>query len=307
MNAEHTLGRPAFSSGIETFIYLKLKSTFVPLIKDRMACVAAIFLLVLIVSAVAAPILAPFDPRDQDLMHRLSEPGVSSPNGMHWLGTDELGRDVLSRLMYGSRVTLAVAAGAVFVCFMFGTLLGMAAGYIGGWLDTLLMRLVDLMMAFPLLLLALVCLYILGPSLQNVIIVLAVVRWPMFARIARARTLSVKQELYVLAAQSIGAKTPRIMFLHVLPNLLTPLLVLATLEVAANILTESSLSFLGMGVQPPDASWGLMLSDAREYIFGSPWLITIPGLAIFTTVLSTNQFGMWLRILNDPLQRWRLN
>jgi peptide/nickel transport system permease protein len=240
------------------------------------------------------------------LMHRLLPIGSFIEGGFHLLGSDEIGRDVLSRLIYGSRVTLAVALGAVLVSGVIGVSMGLVSGYYGGRVDDMLMRLVDLTMAIPLLLLALVMLYILGPGTQNVVIVLGAIRWPLFARLTRASTLSVKQEEYVLAAHCMGCRPARVMFRHILPNLLTPLLVVATLEVAANILTESTLSFLGMGIQPPDASWGLMLSAAQPYMVSNPGLIAIPGLVIFLTVLSINLVGTWLRMLNDPTQRWRL-
>jgi peptide/nickel transport system permease protein len=276
------------------------------LLRDKLVCFAALFLGVIAFCAVLAPFIAPYSPLSQALMSRLLPPGSFSPSGFHLLGTDELGRDILSRLMYGSRVTLAVAAAAVLVSGVLGTLTGLIAGYCGGWIDSAIMRAVDLMMAVPLLLLALVLLYVFGASLQNVIIVLGIVRWPTFARMSRASTMSIKQEDYVLAAYTIGGRPAHILFKHVLPNILTPLFVLITLEAAANILTESTLSFLGMGVQLPNASWGLMLASAREYMLVSPWLIAIPGVSIFITVLSINVFGMWLRSLSDPLHRWRM-
>jgi peptide/nickel transport system permease protein len=279
---------------------------FAALLRDRLTSFAAIFLAVVVFSGMAASFVAPYDPMEQKLSSRLLPPTTTSAAGFHILGTDELGRDILSRLIYGSRVTLAVAVGAVLVSALLGTVMGLISGYTGGWLDNLLMRIVDLTMAFPLVLLALVLLYVLGPSMQNVIIVLGVVRWPLFARLARSSTLCIKEEEYIHAATAIGCKSDRIIFRHILPNALTPLFVLTTLEVAANILTESTLSFLGMGVQPPDASWGLMLAAGRQYILTSPWLIAIPGLAIFTTVLCINLVGMWLRVLKDPLQSWRL-
>jgi peptide/nickel transport system permease protein len=270
-----------------------------------LTALAVLFLTVLAFCAVLAPVVSPYDPVEQDLMHRLLPPFSFSPAGFHLFGTDEIGRDTLSRLMYGSRITLAIAAGAVLVSGVTGTLMGLFAGYLGGWIDDLIMRIVDLTMAVPLLLLALVMLYVLGPSTQNVVIVLGVIRWPLFARLARASTLSIKEEEYVYAAQIIGCSQARIMLKHILPNLLTPLLVVATLEVAANILTESTLSFLGMGVQPPNASWGLMLAAGETYMLTYPSIIAIPGLAIFITVLSVNLVSTWLRMLNDPTQRWR--
>ncbi len=307
MTVQSASDRASHRRGAGIFTRITHSQTLAALWSDRLTCFSALFLALVAVCALLPTVIAPYDPLDQMLLSRMLAPFSTSPAGFHLLGTDELGRDVLSRLIYGSRVTLLVAAGAVLVSGTIGTVIGLVAGYSSEWLDNLLMRLVDLTMAFPLILLALVLLYVLGPSTQSVVVVLGAIRWPLFARLARASTLSIKHTDYVLAARSIGCRPATVLFKHILPNAFTPLLVTSTLEVAHNIMTESTLSFLGMGVQPPNSSWGLMLAAGQGYIFTSPWLVTIPGLTIFITLLCVNILGMWLRMLNDPLQRWKLS
>ncbi|MCL4369843.1 MAG: ABC transporter permease [Chloroflexi bacterium] len=258
------------------------------------------------VSGVGAGFFSPHDPYAQDLLSRNDGPMTPSDNGIsHILGTDALGRDQLSRLIYGSRITLTVGFASILASGIMGTLLGILAGYYRGWVDDLIMRIVDVQMGFPSLLLALVILYGAGSGFFNVVLVLAVTRWMVYARVTRSLTLSLRESAFVDAARAIGCTDRRIIFRHVLPNLLSPLLVLATMEVATVILTEASLDFLGLGIQPPESSWGLMLAQGRQYITTAWWLVTFPGLAILLTTLSFNLLATWVRAVSDPVQRWR--
>jgi peptide/nickel transport system permease protein len=275
---------------------------------DKLTLAALIFLIVLMFSAVFAPLVSPFDPEAQSLMLRNQPPMTEAENGSaipHLLGTDQLGRDLLSRLLFGARVSLLVGfIGALFSGIV-GVVLGLTAGYYRGWVDDLIMRFVDIQMGFPSLMTALLVLYVLGPGMWKVILVLAVTRWMVFARVTRSLVLSLREEIFVKAAQTVGCSDRRILFRHVLPNLLSPLLVLVTLEVATMILTEASLSFLGLGIQPPQSSWGLMLAQGRSYVTTAWWLVTFPGLIILLTALSLNLVATWTRAVTDPVTRWR--
>lgn len=275
---------------------------------DKLALAATLFLIMIVLSAIFAPLITPFSPTDQSLFLRNSAPFTAAEDGgsiPHLLGTDALGRDLLSRLIYGARVSLAVAALGVIVSGTFGVVLGLVSGYYGGRVDDVIMRAVDVQMGFPSLLLALIVLYALGPSIVNVIFVLAITAWTIYARVARGITLSQRENVFVDAALSIGCSDRRILFVHLLPNMLSPLLVLGTLQTASLILSEASLSFLGLGIQPPDSSWGLMLAEGRQYVRSAWWLVTFPGLAIFFTALSLNLLASWFRDVTDPVQRWR--
>jgi peptide/nickel transport system permease protein len=223
--------------------------------------------------------------------------------GSHPLGTDELGRDILSRILYGSRVTLSIAAAAVILGGVVGVLLGIVAGYSRGMVDRVLMRIVDVQLSLPLMLLALLVVAALGPSTRNLIIVLALTSWLRYARIIRGQVLALREREFILSAHSIGAGTWRIILRHLLPNVMTPALVIATLELARIIIMDASLSFLGLGVQPPNPSWGRMLADGRVYISSAWWIVTFPGIAILLTVLSVNLLGDWLRDYFDPKLR----
>ena len=278
-------------------------------LKDLTRSKAGLFGFVLLVVIIALALLAPLldlpDPTRGDLRARLAGPtweGLFSP-GAHPLGTDEVGRDILSRLIHGSRMTLMVASTAVVLGGIVGTMLGILAGYKGGIVDRLLMRLVDIQLAIPLMLLALLVVAALGPSIRNVVLVLALTSWIRYARIIRAQVLSLREREFVQSARAIGASTARIMFLHILPNVLTPALVVGTLELARVIIMDAALSFLGLGVQPPTPSWGRMLADGRVYLSSAWWVVTFPGLAIVLTVLSVNLFGDWLRDYFDPKTR----
>ena len=275
------------------------------LLKSRSGLFGFVLLTFFVLVAIFAPMLGLSSPIRGDLMARLAPPtwtGLFSP-GAHPLRTDEVGRDILSRIVHGSRLTLMIAATAVILGGVIGTFLGIAAGYYRGVVDRVLMRLVDIQLALPLMLLALLVVAALGPSFNNLIIVLALTSWIRYARIIRGQVLALREREFVQSAHAIGASTLRIMLRHILPNVLTPALVVATLELARIIIMDAALSFLGLGVQPPNPSWGRMLADGRVYISTAWWIVTFPGLAILLTVLSVNLLGDWLRDYFDPKLR----
>lgn len=263
---------------------------------------------VLVLAAVAlialfAPLVAPYDPNAQNLLGRLKPPGTVVRNVFYLLGSDELGRDLLSRLVYGARVSLAVAFLSVALSSVVGTLLGMVAGYRRGLIEIVVMRIVDVFLSIPAILLAIITVAVLGPSLANVIIVLALTRWPRYARVAYGQTLAVAGMPYVRLSAFMGAGPAWILRRHVLPNILGAVAVVATLEFGLMVLFESGLSFLGLGVQPPTASWGAMLSTGRNYVATAWWIATFPGLCLFLLVLSVNLLGDELRDRLDPRTR----
>lgn len=261
--------------------------------------VGGAILLFLIVLALAAPVVAPYDPLAPSYDERLS-----SPNSDHLFGTDQTGRDVFSRVLHGSRISLRVGIIAVAIAVSLGVTLGLAAGYYGGFIDTIIMRFIDILLAFPGFLLALAIIAMLGASLRNSMIAVGIGSLTGFARLVRGSVLSVKQTDYVLAARVVGVQDKRIMWFHILPNAMSPIIVLATLELPAAILIAAGLSFLGLGAQPPSPEWGAMLVDGRAYIQTAWWLITFPGIAIFFTVLGFNMFGNALQdALNPRLRR----
>lgn len=284
---------------------------------DTITLVSATFLLFVILVAAFAPLVSPHDPEDQQLRLRHLPPGstgmamdrtVDPPvqdERFFLLGTDHLGRDMLTRLFYGARISMTVGILGVLVSGIIGMFLGLMAGYYRGIVDDVIMRAVDVFMSVPLLLLALMVLYILGPSFTNIIIVFAVARWMLYCRVTRGVVLSLREQAFVDAARAIGCSDRRIIGRHIVPNLITPLLTIAALEVPRNILTESTLSFLGFGIQPPQSSWGLMLAQGRQYIVTAWWVVVVPGTSIFLTALAFNLFGVWMRAVSDPLQRWR--
>lgn len=262
---------------------------------DRSAQVA-FWLVVLIVGvAVAAPVIAPYNPDDPHYDHSLEGP---SPQFI--LGTDLTGRDVFSRLLYGARISLAVGVVAVSMAVVIGVPIGSVAGYLGGWIDEGLMRLMDILIAFPALVLALALVGTLGPSLRNVILIIGIVYSPQYARLIRGSVLSVKEKEYVEAARNTGITDVAILFKHIVPNAMAPVLVQATFHTATAILFEAALSFLGLGVQPPTATWGVMIANGRGYLPDQWWISTFPGLAIMLTVLSFNILGDGLRDEFDP-------
>ena len=265
--------------------------------KNKLVAVAIVVLTLIVFSAVFADLVAPHDPYKTEMSLRNSPPGTASVDGgfPHILGTDALGRDVFSRIIFGGRISLSVGFLSVVVSGFLGFFLGLLCGYFGGKVDTLIMRLVDLQMSMPSLLIALLVLYVLGSSFINVIFILAITRWMVYARVTRGMMLTLREEPFVEASKALGASAFRTIFRHMVPNLLGPILVVATLELAIMLLTEASLSFLGLGIQPPLSSWGLMLSQGREYLTTAWWLVAMPGLAILLTTLSVNLIATWLR------------
>jgi peptide/nickel transport system permease protein len=262
------------------------------------------FLGLVLVAAIFAPLVAPHDPNAQDIINRLAPPAWLSGGSMsHLLGTDELGRDILSRIIYGARTSVLIGIAVVGVTMVIGVLLGLIAGYIGGWVETVIMRIVDIQFAFPGLLLSMAVVLVLGASAHSVIIALSIDGWLVYCRLSRSMVLSVRNTTYVEAAKTIGCSSPRLLRKHVLPNIVSPLITLATLEFARIVLAEATLSFLGLGIQPPLVSWGLMLNNGEDYITVAWWLITFPGLVLTLTVLSANVVASWLRVAADPLQR----
>jgi peptide/nickel transport system permease protein len=254
-----------------------------------------------VVVAAFAPALAPSDPVKNRLLDRLTPPmWAQGGSARHPLGTDTLGRDVLSRLLHGARVSLVVGLAAVLVAGVVGVGLGFVAGYRGGWADDLLMRLGDIQLAFPVLLLGVAVIVVLGASQVNMILVLGASGWVTYARIARGETLSLKERDFVAAARALGAPAPHVVARHLLPNVLPPLMVVTTFSVARTIIAEASLSFLGLGLPPPTPSWGAMLDEGRNYITTGWWLALFPGLAILVLVLAINLCGDWLRDVLDP-------
>jgi peptide/nickel transport system permease protein len=287
----------------------QLATTLRALRRDWITSAAAFFLIVVTFSAIAADLLVQIgllrDPTTQSLLIRNSPPGIARNGELYLMGTDQLGRDLLSRLVFGARVSLSVGVATVLVSGLVGIVLGLLSGYFRGWVDDVVMRLVDIQMGFPSLLLALAVLYAAGPSFKNLILVLALTRWMVMARLTRAMTLSLRESPFVDAARVLGASHRRIMYLHLLPNLLSPILVLGTLEFARAMLSEAALSFLGLGIQPPESSWGLILSQGRAYIASAWWLVMLPGMAILLSTLSANLLATWMRAITDPVQRWR--
>lgn len=247
--------------------------------------------------AALAPVIAPYDPIDQDVRHRLL--GFSQA---HWLGVDELGRDVFSRVLYGGRVSLPVAAAVVIVATIFGTVFGGVAGFAGPWADGLAMRLVDVVLAFPSLILAMAIAAALGPSIQNSMLAMLLVWWPPYARLARGQVLALKNREYVIAARGLGLQEHRILLRHVLPNAFAPLLVMMTMDFGTAIIITAALSFLGLGAVPPTPEWGAMVAEGRELI-QQWWISTFPGVAIFMVAIATNFIGDGLRDIIDPRLR----
>ncbi len=276
--------------------------TFVRRLARRRTALFGLVVVILVASAaLAAPLLIAFDPVEQDIGNRLRSPGWRDQGGhLHLLGTDHLGRDLLARVIYGARPALMVGFAAVLLSGVLGMVTGLVSGYFGGWTDDVLMRLGDVQLAFPFILLAIAVIGVLGPSLPVIIVVIGVSSWVIYARVVRGSVLSLREREFVQAAHALGLRDWRIVVRHILPNAFTPWLVVATLDMARVIVIESALSFLGLGVQPPTPTWGGMLADGRVYITTAWWLATFPGLAILVTVLGINLFGDGLRDTLDP-------
>lgn len=263
--------------------------------KQKMAMVAGTFLILLFVIAVLGSVIAPY-PMDTPDYNQV----LLSPSALHWAGTDEFGRDIFSRILVGTRISLAVGISAVLFSAILGTLLGLLSGFYGKWVDTVIMRIADVLLAFPGILLAIGIIAILGPGLNNVVIAVAIFGVPIFARIVRGSTLALKNTVYVEAARSVGARNRRLIFKHIFPGTFSTIIVYFTMRIGTAILTASSLSFLGLGAQPPTPEWGAMLSSGRNYLNTAPHVALFPGLAIFFTVLAFNLIGDGLRDALDP-------
>ena len=263
--------------------------------ENPLAAVSAAVIVVMILMAVFAPLIAPYQEAEQDLMARLQ-----GPSAAHIFGTDELGRDVFTRILYGARVSLLTGVVPTIMSMLIGAILGVISGSYGKVTDMVIMRLADIMLAFPSMLLAMVIMYTLGGGLINVFLTLALVNWASVSRVVRSQTLQLRQMEFVEAARVMGVSRAKILFRHLLPNCLPTLIVLFTLNVPSAILTESSLSFLGLGVQPPAASWGLMVNEGRQYLYTAPWVSLAPSVAIMIIVLSFNFLGDGLRDVLDP-------
>ncbi len=263
--------------------------------ENKLAVASAIVILVIALAAIFAPVVAPYDPTEQDLLNRLQ--GMSKE---HIFGTDQLGRDVFSRMIYGARISLCIGIFPTLISMILGTILGLMSGYLGKYVDFIIMRLADITMAFPSLLLAMVVMYTLGNGIINIFLALTIVSWAGTARVVRSQTLSLKEKEYVEAARSIGVGSFKTMFRHILPNCLPSLIVLFTLNIPGSILSESSLSFLGIGAQSPQTSWGLMVSEGKDYLFTNPVIAIAPGIAILVLALAFNFLGDGVRDVMDP-------
>jgi peptide/nickel transport system permease protein len=271
---------------------------FTRLLRRPTARVGAIIVVAFLLLVIFASFIAPYDPLDQDFANTLQAPSVE-----HWFGTDQYGRDVMSRVMYGSRTALLSILVADGLALVTGCALGLIAGFFGSWVDSTIMRVVDVLLAFPYLLLALIIVAALGPSLLNSMVAIGIVYTPQYARLLRGQVLSVKTTEFVLAAQAIGAYRVRIMLRHILPNSFTPILVMATLQAGTVVVETAGLSFLGMGAQPPSPDWGAVLAEGQAYFLTAWWIATFPGLAIFCVVLGFNLLGDALRDHFDPRRR----
>jgi peptide/nickel transport system permease protein len=268
------------------------------LLRRRSAQLGGLVIVMLVVCAALAPLLVPYDPYKIVTAERLLQ-----PSRLHWLGTDDLGRDQFSRILFGTRTTLQIGIISVGIAMMIGVPIGVLSGYYRGWADLLIMRWIDIMLAFPYILLALAIVATLGPSLRNAMIAIGISSVPGWVRLVRGNVLSAARNDYVSAAQAMGATDWRVMFVHVLPNTLSSVIVLATLQFPTAVLSAAALSFVGLGAQPPSPEWGALLVGARDYVWTAPWLVNFPGFAIFLTILGFNMFGNALRDTLDPTLR----
>ncbi|AZK47954.1 ABC transporter permease [Paenibacillus lentus] len=271
------------------------------LLRSKTGALGAVLVIIVCLLALLAPLLTEHDPNAVNPLNRLKPPvWMEGGTSEHWLGTDNLGRDMWSRIVYGSRVSLLVGVGAVLVSGMIGAVLGLISGYYGKWVDAVIMRIADAFMAIPTILFMLVVLAVVGPGMTTLIFVIGVTNWVSYTRVVRGEVLSIKARDFVKAARAVGASHGRIIVRHILPNILSSFIVISGMNVATTIIMEASLSFLGLGIKPPDISWGGMLSDGRQYVATSWWVATFPGLAITVTVLGVIFLGDWLRDVLDP-------
>ncbi len=271
------------------------------LFENKGAVFGLIMVLGVIFCAVFSPLISPHDPILQDVEKRLIPPvWQEGADPSYLLGTDHLGRDIVSRLIYGARISIVVSVSAVALSAFLGTLIGLISGFYGGKVDSIFMRIADVQLAFPFILLAIAIIAVLGPNLQNIIIVMGITGWVIYARVVRAEVLSLREKEFILSVRALGGSNGRIIFKHLLPNVIPPIIVIVTLEMARMIIMEAALSFLGLGIQPPTPTWGGMLADGRVYLATSWWLATFPGLVIMLVVLGINLLGNWLRDMLDP-------
>lgn len=301
MRTAEAVASKAESQGAQTPRKSQVRRQWRKFLRDPLSLLALVMLLAIFTMAVLAPVLAPHDPTAVSLSRRLKPPigGEGYVEG-YYLGTDKVGRDVLSRVIYGSRTALTVAFSSVLLAAVIGVVLGLAAGYYGGWVNTIISTLVDIMMAFPFILLALAVVSVLGSGMGNLITVIGITTWTEFALIVRSETMVTREKDFVHAARALGGRDRRILSKHVLPNVLSSVIVMATLALARTILLESSLSYLGLGVPAEIPNWGFMLADSLQYLIQAPWLGIYPGLAILLTVLSVNLVGDRVRDVLDP-------
>jgi peptide/nickel transport system permease protein len=303
--ATHTRPLASIPQSIDRDRGAAWKRTARSLLRNRFAVLGIVVLATMTIAAVFAPAIAPYDPEWQERSDRLIGPLTrSSDSGnFYLLGTDPLGRDILSRVIYGARISMMIGFLSVAFAAPLGVLFGLLSGYGSKWVDDVIMRLADIQLAFPFILLAMVIVSVLGPSIRNLVLVLAISGWVIYARVVRGQVIRLKEMEFVQAAEAVGCTNGRILFRHLLPNALTPVIVLVTFGLASMILLESSLSFLGLGVQPPTPSWGGMLNESRNYIAQAWWASVMPGVAIMLTVLSVNFLGDWLRDILDPKEQ----
>lgn len=272
-----------------------MKKTLIKLLKNKFALTGLIIITLLIIVALFAPVISPYTPSQQNVFERLQSPSLH-----HLFGTDDLGRDVFTRMIFGARISLAVGFISVFIILIIGTLLGIISGYYGGKIDYMIMRFTDIVLCFPTFFLIILVIAFIEPNIYNVMIVIGVTSWPGLARLVRAEVLSLKEREFILVSKMMAISNIKIFFVHILPNIISPLMVYSSLAIGGAILTESALSFLGLGVQPPMPSWGQILTSGKDYIYMAWWLSLFPGIAILVTVLAFNLVGEAIRDIFDP-------
>ena len=272
-----------------------MKNVFIKLLKNKFAVIGLTVILLLIIVALFAPVISPYTPSQQNVFERLQAPSIN-----HLFGTDDLGRDVFTRMIFGARISLAVGFISVFIILVIGTFLGIVSGYYGGKIDYIIMRFTDIVLCFPTFFLIILVIAFIEPNIYNVMIVIGVTSWPGLARLVRAEVLSLKEREFILVSKMMAISNIKIFFVHILPNIISPLMVYSSLAIGGAILTESALSFLGLGVQPPMPSWGQILTSGKDYIYMAWWLSLFPGIAILVTVLAFNLVGEAVRDIFDP-------
>ena len=272
-----------------------MKNILIKLLKNKFALIGLVIITILIVVALFAPIISPYTPSQQNIFERLQAPSLN-----HFFGTDDLGRDVFTRMIFGARISLAVGFISVFIILVIGTFLGIISGYYGGKTDYIIMRFTDIVLCFPTFFLIILVIAFIEPNIYNVMIVIGVTSWPGLARLVRAEVLSLKEREFILVSRMMAISNIKIFFVHILPNIISPLMVYSSLAIGGAILTESALSFLGLGVQPPTPSWGQILTSGKDYIYMAWWLSLFPGIAILVTVLAFNLVGEAIRDIFDP-------